>query len=142
MWERRYILNCSDNNCSSCIFDILKKILILQKQDTSCDNFIGCEKPFLGPSPSTICYNTRPIQLYNCCNGTPWTFEYTTDAGTTDTSSILRVEALDDCCCTCRILSFDATTGLYTNTNQFVTIDLKCCGAVRCYSDVNIDLCL
>ena len=134
-------MNCSDNNtCSSCIFDILKKILILQKKDFDCDNFMGCDKPFLGPSASSICYNTRPIQLYICCIGTPWTFDYTLADGTTGTSNVLRIESLDDCCCTCRILSIDAETGEYESTGQFVTIDLKCCGAIRCLADTYIDL--
>ena len=44
-------MNCSDkDNCPSCISDILKKILILQKQDFDCDNYIGCDKPYLGPN--------------------------------------------------------------------------------------------
>ncbi|MBR1936188.1 MAG: hypothetical protein IJ842_00690 [Bacilli bacterium] len=134
-------MNCSENNCSSCIFDILKKILVLQKQDFSCENYVGCDKPFLGPSLNTVCYNTRPIQLYICSTGTRWTFDYTLEDGTTGTSSVLRVEALDDCCCTCRILYLDDTTNQYLSTNQFVTIDLKCCGAIRCLNDINVDLC-
>ena len=133
-------MNCTDNNCSSCIFDILKKILLLQKQDFDCDNFVGCDKPFLGPSITTTCYNTRPIQLYICCNGEAWSFDVTLPDGTTAESSILRVEALDDCCCTCRILYFNTATSSYENTNQFVTIDLNCCGAIRCLTDVYIDL--
>ncbi len=134
-------MSCSNQNCSSCISDILEKILVLQKQDFSCDNFIGCDKPFLGPSATSICYNTRPIQLYNCCSGNPWSFNYTTTEGITETSNIFRVEALDDCCCTCRILSFDTTTNQYSSTNEFVTIDLNCCGAIRCFTDTYIDLC-
>ena len=134
-------MNCSNQNCSSCISDILEKILVLQKQDFNCDNFIGCDKPFLGPSQTNICYNTRPIQLYNCCNGNPWSFNYTTSEGETAVSNIFRVEALDECCCTCRILSFDSTTGVFSSTNEFVTIDLHCCGAIRCFSDTYIDLC-
>ena len=134
-------MNCSDNNnCSSCISDILQKILLLQKQNFNNDSFVGCDKPYLGPSITTTCYNTRPIQLYNCCNGTPWSFSYES-CGTEETSSTLRVESLDECCCTCRILGTDATTGEYTNTGEFVTIDLKCCGAIRCFPDTSIDLC-
>lgn len=134
-------MNCSDNsNCSSCISDILRKILVLQKQDFDCDNFIGCDKPFLGPIVNNVCYNTRPIQLYICCNGNPWTFDYTTSEGTAS-SDVLRVEALDDCCCTCRILSLDNTTNNYVSTGQFVTIDLNCCGAIRCLADTYVDLC-
>lgn len=128
-------MNCSDNNCSSCITDILEKILVLQKQDYECDNFVGCDKPFLGPINNKTCYNTRPIQLFICSTGTPWTFTY----NNTDSSSILRIENLDDCCCTCRILYTDNNELI--GTNEFVTIDLTCCGAIRCLDDTYIDLC-
>lgn len=133
---------CSDeiNNCSSCISEVLRKILLLQRKDFDCDNFIGCDKPFLGPTPTSICYNTRPIQLYNCCSGNPWSFDYTLDDGTTGTSNVFRIESLDDCCCTCRIL-YTNTEGAVSSTNNFVTIDLKCCGAIRCLSDTFVDLC-
>ena len=136
-------MNCSDTNkdkCSSCIFDVLKKILVLQKQDFDNENYIGCDKPYLGPVCNSVCYNTRPIQLYNCCNGTPWSFTYTAN-GLTGTSDVFRFESLDDCCCTCRILYLDEATNSYVGTNEFVTIDLKCCGAVRCLNDTYIDLC-
>lgn len=133
-------MNDSLNNCSSCIFDILKKILILQKRNHECDNFSGCDKPFLGPTITDVCYDTRPIQLFGCCTGTPWTFDYTTTDGVTGSSSILRVESLDDCCCTCRILYFDTTTSTYQSTDEFVTIDLNCCGAIRCYSDIFLNI--
>ena len=134
-------MNCSDNNCSSCIFDIAKKILILQKQDFDCNNYVGCDKPFLGPTTNNPCYNTRPIQLYNCCSGTIWTFNYTLADNTEGTSNVLRIESLDDCCCTCRILYLDETTNDYLSTDQVVTIDLNCCGAIRCLTDTYIDLC-
>ena len=134
-------MNCSDTNkCSSCIFDVLKKILVLQKQDFDNENYIGCDKPYLGPVCNSVCYNTRPIQLYNCCNGTPWSFSYTAN-GVTGTSDVFRVESLDDCCCTCRILYLDEATNSYVGTNEFVTIDLNCCGAIRCLNDTYIDLC-
>ena len=29
----------------------------------------------------------------------------------------------------------------YTSTNEFVTIDLSCCGAIKCLSDTYVDLC-
>ncbi len=134
-------MNCSDNNtCSSCISDILKKILLLQKQDFVNDNFVGCDKPFLGPTTTNVCYNTRPILLYICSNGTPWTFDYTLTDGTVGSSNVLRVESLDDCCCTCRIL-YPNTENQYVSTGQFVTIDLHCCGAIRCLQDTYVDLC-
>ncbi len=132
-------MNCSENNnCSSCIFDVLKKILLLQKQDFDNECYVGCDKPFLGPSIANVCYNTRPFQLYNCCTGNPWSFDLTTTEGT---SNVFRVEALDDCCCTCRLLTLNTETNTYTSTGEFVTIDLNCCGAIRCLTDTYIDLC-
>ena len=111
-------MNCSDNNnCSSCIFDILKTILNLQRQNFDNDSFFGCDKPFLGPINNTLTYNTRPIQLYICANGSPWTFDYTLADGTTGTSDVFRIESLDDCCCTCRILYLDDTNIFYLNSN-------------------------
>ena len=130
---------CDNNSCSSCISNIINKIIMLQKQNFGCDNYVGCDKPFLGPSINSICYNTRPIELYVSGTGTPWTFNYTTSEGGSATSSILRVESMDECCVTCRILGVNDDNN-YTNTNQFVTIDLNSCGAIRCFSDVSIDL--
>ncbi len=134
-------MNCSENNCSSCIFDILKKILILQKREFNQENFVGCDKPFLGPTLTSVCYNTRPIELYNCSNGNPWSFNYTLDDGTEGISNVFRIESLDDCCCTCRLLYLNTESNQYTSTGQFVTIDLKCCGAIRCLTDTYVDLC-
>lgn len=132
-------MNCSENNnCSSCIFDVLKRILLLQKQDFDNECYVGCDKPFLGPSIASVCYNTRPFQLYNCCTGTPWSFDLTTTEGT---SNVFRVESLDDCCCTCRLLTLNTETNTYTSTGEFVTIDLNCCGAIRCLTDTYVDLC-
>ena len=128
-------MNC-DNNCSSCISDIIKKIIILQKKEFDCDNYIGCDKPFLGPTIPTITYNTRPIILYTD-NGSTWTFDYTID-GTTSSSNVLRVESMDECCVTCRIL-YPTDTG-YSSTNQFVTIDLHSCGAIRCLNDTFVEI--
>jgi len=133
-------MDCSDtNNCSSCISDVIKKIIILQNKDFDHESYVGCDKPYLGPVSNTVCYNTRPIQLYNCSTGEPWCFTFTNN-GSTSTSSILRVETLDDCCCTCRILGTDCDNQ-YTGTSEFVTIDLSCCGAIRCLADTYIDLC-
>ncbi len=135
------------NNCNEeerkdcgCIHDILKKILLLQKQDFDNESYSGCDKPYLGPVCNSICYNTRPIQLYNCCTGAPWSFPYTVN-NITGTSDVFRIESLDECCCTCRLLYLDTTTNQYVGTNEFATIDLNCCGAVRCLADTFIDLC-
>lgn len=130
-------MNC-DNKICGCIGEILNKILLLQKNNSYDDCFVGCDKPFLGPSPSVFTYNTRPITLFNRYTGEPWSFTYTSGT-TTAVSSILRVECLDDCCCTCRILGSGEVEGTYTNTGEFVTIDLNSVGAIRCFADTFVD---
>ncbi|MBQ2640224.1 MAG: hypothetical protein IJF92_05660 [Bacilli bacterium] len=133
-------MNCSDNrdDCN-CFTDILKTILILQKKNACIDNNTGCDRPFLGPNSTNSIYNTRPVTLYNCCTGEPWSFPYTVGETTGDTT-IFRVESLDDCCCTIRLLYPGTEEGTFLNTNQFVTINLNCVGAITCLSDTFVEL--
>lgn len=123
-----------------CIHDILKKILLLQNEDFDNECYSGCDKPYLGPVCNSICYNTRPIMLFNCCTGNPWEFTYTIN-GVVSTSTVFRVENLDDCCCTCRVLALDGATNTYVSTDDFFTLDLNCVGAIKCLADIYIDLC-
>ena len=125
-----------------CIANILDIIVRLQNRSDKFDCLgDGCDRPFLGPTPSTICYNTRPINLYRCSDGDLWTFPYTLN-GTTGTSSVFRVEQVDGCCCTCRVLAPNpdttAVTQPYVATESFVTINLSCCGALTCLPDTFI----
>ena len=133
---------CNEENKKDCgcIYEILKKILYLQKQDYDNENFSGCDKPYLGPICNTVCYNTRPIMLYNCCNGNQWSFPYTVNE-ITSTSAIFRIEALDDCCATVRILYLDESTNQYIGTSEFATINLSCVGAIKCLNDTFVELC-
>ena len=91
-------MSCGDvtvNNDCGCLAEILKKILLLQRQDYDNEHHTGCDKPYLGPICNTICYNTRPIMLYNCCSGTPWSFSFTLN-NQTSTSNVFRIEAIDE----------------------------------------------
>lgn len=126
-------------NCG-CIHNILKRILLLQRQDFDNENFAGCDKPFLGPVCNSVCYNTRPIQLYNCCTGDAWCFPFTFN-GVNNKSNVFRIEVLEDCCCTCRILFLDPETKCFENTNEFFTLDLNCVGAIKCLADTFVELC-
>lgn len=130
----------NENQKNSCIYDILKKILLLQKQDINNECYTGCDKPYLGPICNKTCYNTRPLNLYNCATGKPWTFHFMID-GIEKETDILRIEALNDNCCTCRLLYMDECTKQITPTKEFVTIDLNCVGAIKCNPDIEIDLC-
>ena len=129
---------CDDK---SCLTSILETILCLQNaKDDDCETF-GCDKPYLGPTASLVCYNTRPINLYNCTTGELWSFPYT--LGTVNsTSSIFRLENLEGNCCTCRVLAQNPDTSSssepYVLTSTFFTINLDCVSAIRCLPDVFI----
>lgn len=127
-------------NDSCCVAKILKVIEVLQNNasDEPCDN-AGCDKPFLGPTRHSKCYNTRPINLYTK-NGNLFTAEYTNNCVDT-ISSIFRVEHVDDCCCKLRILAYDTAKHTYSATNNFITVNLKCMCAVACLNDLALDIC-
>lgn len=126
---------CSDNNCEN-LNDVLCTIIKLQKQGECFDQGItSCDRPFLGANTNTL-YNTRPISFYTCPTNTLWTMPYTLD-GVEGTSSVFRVEAVEDCCCTCRVLA-PAADGSYSPTDSFFTINLNCVGALRCLPDTYI----
>ena len=125
-------------NCNCHILEIINKILLLQRQEFD-DDLVGCDRPFLGPSTVSSTYNTRPIQLYNKYTGNPWSFIIENSDPQT-TSTIFRIEDVEQCSATVRLLTQNTETGEYTNTNQFVTIDLATVGAIRCFADTYITL--
>lgn len=66
-------MNTKENCCFS---KLLKVIDILQKN--SCGelcNDESCTRPFLGGSPTIICYNTRPVTFYTA-SGNIFTANY------------------------------------------------------------------
>ena len=126
---------CSNNNCEG-LKDVLCTIVNIQKRNQCFDEGItSCDRPFLGSNNNTL-YNTRPITFYTCPTNTLWTMPYTVN-NTEETSSVFRVEAVEDCCATCRVLAPEED-GTYTSTNSFFTINLKCVGAIRCLPDTYI----
>lgn len=130
--------NCNCNS-NSYIDEIICRILELQGQDFN--NDLGCDRPFLGPNNNNSSYNTRPIQLYNRYTAQPWAFNYTATGGGTSSSNTFRVENIEQCSVTVRLLAGEGTEeSPYTNTNQFATIDLSSVGAIRCFADVYIAL--
>ncbi len=127
-----------NNNDLSCLTEIIDTILCLQNQDNSTCDIGGCDKPYLGPSPTVFCYNTRPVELYNCQTGIRWAFPYTLN-GTDGTSTTFRIENQEGSCCTCRVLAENPdttdTTSPYVATSTFFTIHLNCVSAIRCLGD-------
>ena len=130
---------CENNNIG--IASILESIIFLQQKNNECNDNSSCTKPFLGPSLSQICLNTRPINIYTCSNNTLWTMPYTLN-GQTYESSVFRVESLDDNCVTCRVLAPNPDTSSnfpYIATEDFFTIKLCCIGIIKCLNDTTIN---
>lgn len=138
--ERRH----NEHN-ESCIHELLKKICLLQKQEFLQDEFKGCDKPFLGPTPTRDCFNTRPVQLFNCNTGNLWDFpigeriHHENAEDVKCNSTIFRIESIDDNCATFRILE-RTSHHHYRDTDEFFTINMRCIGAVKCLPDAFVEL--
>lgn len=140
---------CEENNRNNecrCISEILTVIHILQQNancnDTCCLD--TCDRGFLGCGGTTFSCNTRPIMLYTCSgNGTPWNMPISKDPNETITSNVFRVEKIDGCCATFRVLAQnpDTTETLipYVATNSFFTMDLNCLCVLRCLQDTFVE---
>lgn len=144
--------NNESSDCK-CIAEILTVISILQ-QNANCTDACcleTCDRGFLGCNVSTVGCNTRPIMLYTCCgNGTPWTMPTTRedvvcgDDGVV-CSNVFRVEKIDGCCATFRVLADNpdtttSTTTPYISTNTFFTMNLNCVCVLRCLPDTFVDV--
>ena len=146
---------CNNDTSSSCncISEILTVICILQENANCSDACLDtCDRGFLGNSAVCLSCNTRPIMLYTCCgNGLPWSMPTTKDnisceVGTNSTtcSTVFRVEKIDGCCATFRVLAEntdDATSGTipYVATNSFFTMNLNCVCAIKCLNDTVVE---
>ena len=137
-------MNNQERNSCSCdnsMADILKVILILQETADGTDACLDtCDRGFLGQQCCPICYNTRPITLFTCCagNSTPLAMPISKSPTETATSTVFRLEKLDNCCATCRVLIVN-DNNTYTSTNSFFTINLDCLCVIRCLDDTFIE---
>lgn len=124
---------CGSKDCD-CLRDILCTIVKLQKQGQHIDDGLqSCDRPFLGICDN-CCFNTRPITFYTCPSNTLWKMPFTLD-GKSGNSSVFRVETVEDCCCTCRVLAPGCEEGTFEATDSFFTINLNCVGAIQCLDD-------
>lgn len=134
--------NTNNSNCDG-IRDILKTILILQKET----NIPGvcldaCDKRSLGNLPDVCSYNTRPITMYLCgCCNTRLEMPTTRNPFDTTTSPVFRIEKLDEDTATFRVLiaSLDGDTVTYTSTNSFFTVDIDCICVLKCLGDTLVE---
>ena len=135
------------NEDSCCIANILEVIDILQKKSEKFDDIPNtCDRPFLGFSSANNnnVYNTRPIVLYNSVNNAislPYELVYNGQT-ISGVSSVLRVEKIDDCCITCRVLAENPDTASvlpYVATDSFCNLNSNCICCLRCLNDTFID---
>lgn len=128
----------SKNNCN-CIAEILKVISVLQNEVCPGDTCLEtCTRAYFGPN-SGIDFNTRPVTLYT--NNGIIEMPTTNLPGETTTSSVFRVEKVDGCCATLRVLTYtlDGTTPTYTATNSFFTVNTNCCCSIKCLADTFVE---
>ena len=134
----------NENECNSCIKNILEVICMIQENACpGCGSIDSCDRPTLGIGPSCLNCNTRPICLYSCCsNGTAWSMPTSREETSTTTSTVFRVEKINGCCCTFRVLAPNPDTTSpypYVTTDSVFTIDINCISAVRCLNDTYVE---
>lgn len=137
------------NTCDNCIAEILQVINILQSNACPENCLNSCDRPALGGGTNCIICNTRPIMLYTCCgNGTPWSMPTTrtnvncNDETVTTCSNVFRVEKIDGCCATFRVLAPNPdTTSLYPyiSTDSIFTMNINCLCSIRCLNDTYVE---
>ena len=142
--------SCNSNPCeNNCIAEILQVINVLQSNVCPDNCLNSCDRPALGGGSNCIVCNTRPIMLYTCSgNGVPWRMPTTrsnvtcTDDNASECSSVFRVEKVDNCCATFRVLAPNPdTTSVYpyVSTDSIFTMDINCLCSVRCLNDTFVD---
>lgn len=129
------------NNCCNGLIDTLEVILALQLAAEEKEEIIeGCDRPFLGCCPRPICCNTRPVTIYTNEN-ILWSMPYTLN-GNTGTSNVFRVEKINDCSVTFRVLAPAPVTDSdheYVKTEDFFTISACCLCCIKCLPDTCVE---
>ena len=140
---------CNNNNdCQekNCIIEILQVINVLQSNACPDSCLLSCARPALGGGPNCIVCNTRPIMLYTCgSNGTALSMPTSRSVAEGETSNVFRVEKVDGCCCTFRVLEPNpdtTSTYPYVATDSLFTLDTNCLCAVRCLNDTYVECTL
>ena len=135
--------NNANNDACKCIAEVLAIINVLQQNACTNETCLDtCDRGFLGCGITSINCNTRPITIY-LCNGQPLSMPTTKDPTEEEqTSNVFRVEKVDGCCCTLRVLAPNTDTGStypYVSTNSFFTFNINCCCSLKCLSDTYVE---
>lgn len=132
--------NCDNNG--NCIQEILQVINVLQNNACPDNCLLSCDRPALGGGTNCVICNTRPIMLYGCgSNGVPWSMP-TSRVDTDNLSSVFRVEKIDGCCATFRVLENNPDTNSlypYVATDSIFTMNINCLCSIRCLNDTYVE---
>ena len=141
--------NCNTCETNNCIAEILQVINVLQSNACPDNCLNSCDRPALGGGTNCVVCNTRPIMLHMCgSNGTPLSMPTTrtntvcTDATSENCSNVFRVEKVDGCCCTFRVLAAntDETSPYpYVGTDSIFTMNINCLCCLRCLNDTYVE---
>ena len=141
--------NNNTNDCeNNCIQEILQVINVLQSNACPDNCLNSCDRPALGGGSNCVVCNTRPIMLYTCSgNGTPWTMPTTRtnidcSASPTSCSNVFRIEKIDGCCATFRVLATNTDTTNpypYVATDSIFTMNINCLCCIRCLNDTYVE---
>ena len=106
--------------------DQLQKEAIIANATNQCDNCM-----------ISSMFNTKPIAIYICCNGT----RFEAAVGTTgETANLFRVEEVrNDETVVLRLLTEDDATGEITCTTYTIVVRISCIGVVQCFDPINCD---
>ncbi len=120
----------TNNINNGSIAQLLKRIDQLQKEAILANATNQCDNCMI-----SAMYNTKPIAIYFCNNGTR--FEAT--VGTTeDTANLFRVEEVrGDETVVLRLLTDDG--GDVTCTTYTIVVRIACIGAVQCFEPINCE---
>jgi hypothetical protein len=120
-----------DNNENiNAIYSLLKRIDGLQK-DVILNNLRNvCENCSLGSLN-----NTKPISIYGQCG----IFSATIDAANTTSTTLFRVEEVNDETVVLRLLQ--NTDGTITCTNMTIVYNIGCICCVQCFESINCERC-
>ena len=141
--------NCNNCETNNCIAEILQVINVLQSNACPDNCLNSCDRPALGGGTNCVVCNTRPIMLYMCgSNGTPLSMPTTRtntncNESTADgCSNVFRVEKVDGCCCTFRVLAPNTDTSSpypYVGTDSIFTMNINCLCCLRCLNDTYVE---
>ncbi len=144
-------MRCSQNDSceNNCIQEILQVINVLQSNACPDNCLNSCDRPALGGGSNCIVCNTRPIMLYmSSAAGTPLSMPTTrtnTNCNASDAegcSNVFRVEKVDNCCCTFRVLAENTDESSpypYVGTDSIFTMNINCLCCIRCLNDTYVE---